>query len=69
VSSFETAYVATLYLLGARGQGAALSLAEPTPEAERFERALLREERPARAQLLAREVAAVLAALEARAWR
>ena len=65
--AFERAFVATAYVLGARGEQLTQALAGPSPEAERLARGLGHPERQVRAQRLAAELGRLVAALDD--WR
>jgi hypothetical protein len=65
-AELERAFVATSYLLDRRGAGLTAPLATPSREASALLQALAHPERTARATVLARELARIAQALDAR---
>ena len=64
--SFARAFVAVSYALGRRGDDLVAPLTEPGPTCQKLVTALAHPERNARAIVLAREIARIAQALEAR---
>ena len=69
VDSFEAAFVATGYLLGRRSETLLLGLPSPAARCLRIHSALCADDRARRAKALARELAPLIKALEARNLR
>jgi hypothetical protein len=63
---FESAFVATSYVLGRRGAELLAPLVDPTAATRELAERLAAAEREARARALARPLGAITAALEAR---
>lgn len=66
---FDTAFVATRYVLGGRDAQLVQGLPSPSPEAERLRHKLAHAERSQRAATLAAELARLVGALESGRFR
>ena len=63
---FQRAFAAVSYLVGQRGEALLAAVPSPSDEARAFARRLEHPERERRAELLARELARLAVALDAR---